>query len=231
LADLVTIEPSKDNTLYEDVDGLKSNGAGWYLFAGSTESFGARRAVLEFDIAAAVPPLSTINSVELDMNLSRCGPSCFTTVPMDLHRLLAAWGEGTSDAGQPGGNGAPSAPGDATWIHTFYDTAFWASPGGDYSPTVSMTRNVSGLGSYTWSSTPQAVADVQSWLDSPATNYGWIIIGDESLLGAAKRFDSREHPTAAVRPRLRIDYTPIPEPATILFLGLGLAAVYRGRTR
>ena len=37
------------------------------------------------------------------------------------------------------------------------------------------------------------VADVQSWLDNPATNFGWLVLGDESMMMmTAKRFDTRE---------------------------------------
>jgi hypothetical protein len=36
------------------------------------------------------------------------------------------------------------------------------------------------------------VADVQSWLNSPGSNFGWLVLGDESVAGSAKRFDTRE---------------------------------------
>jgi hypothetical protein len=36
------------------------------------------------------------------------------------------------------------------------------------------------------------VANVQQWLDQPASNFGWIIIGNESQSATSKRFDSRE---------------------------------------
>ena len=35
-------------------------------------------------------------------------------------------------------------------------------------------------------------ADVQSWLDDPASNFGWLVLGDESEIPTAKRFDTRE---------------------------------------
>jgi hypothetical protein len=52
-------------------------------------------------------------------------------------------------------------------------------------------------------------ADVQGWLDSPATNFGWIIIGNESAALTAKRFDA--HESAATRPILTVYYT-VPAP-------------------
>ncbi len=73
---------------------------------------------------------------------------------------------------------------------------------------------MSGIGAYTWSSTAQLVGDVQFWLDSPATNFGWTIVGDESTIGTAKRFDSLEGIIEARRPRLTISFTPEPSATT-----------------
>ena len=70
--------------------------------------------------------------------------------------------------------------------------------------SASQTIDQNGL--YTWGSTAGMVADVQSWLDDPGSNFGWIILGDEGTsLPTAKRFDSRE--TAATGPFLTVDFT------------------------
>src|SRR3990172_8140426 len=52
------------------------------------------------------------------------------------------------------------------------------------------------------------VADVQDWLDNPAANFGWIVMGNEGTVETAKRFDSKENTTAGNRPSLTITYTP-----------------------
>src|SRR4029453_11532934 len=49
--------------------------------------------------------------------------------------------------------------------------------------------------------------DVQSWLNEPGTNFGWLIRGDEAVNQTAKRFDSSENGTVSRRPSLTIDYT------------------------
>ncbi len=49
------------------------------------------------------------------------------------------------------------------------------------------------------------MSDVQTWLDSPATNFGWIVIGKEQALTTAKRFGSREG-TPVLRPSLTVTY-------------------------
>ena len=49
-------------------------------------------------------------------------------------------------------------------------------------------------------------SDVQSWLDDPSTDYGWILIGDEADPRTRKRFDSRHN--SAAPPALVVDFTP-----------------------
>jgi len=52
------------------------------------------------------------------------------------------------------------------------------------------------------------VADVQGWLDQPATNFGWILIGNEAAPTTTKRFDTRESPISSNRPVLEVAFTP-----------------------
>ncbi|MGI9014659.1 MAG: DNRLRE domain-containing protein, partial [Phycisphaerales bacterium] len=126
-ADEIIIESAKDNTLYEDTDGMLSNGAGERIFVGRTGDGSIRRALLAFDVAAAVPAGSTINSVSLRMNMSR---TIAGDHDVSLHTLTADWGEGASDALGAEGRGIQAEEGDATWIHTFYDDMFWTTEGG-----------------------------------------------------------------------------------------------------
>jgi hypothetical protein len=201
---LISLTPIKDNTLVQTVDGSQSNGVGSYLFAGRTDSNSdyLRRAVMAFDIAGNVPAGSIIQSANLTLDMSRTKVGAMT---FDLHRLTSNWGQGASNADGQEGGGAPATANDATWLHTFYPGSFWTSAGGDFSATVSASRSVGGNGSYTWGSTAQMVADVQSWLNNPATNYGWILKGPEGVR-SAKRFASRENTNAASRPALVIEF-------------------------
>jgi hypothetical protein len=212
-ATTININPSKDNTLYEfvPVDGDVSNGVGDHFFAGMTNLGEIRRGVLAFDIAGSIPPGSTITSVSLSMNMSR---TISDTRTVELHKLLADWGEGTSDATGFEGTGASATTNDATWRHRFYNTIFWTTQGGDFSGTVSASQSVDDIGPYIWSSA-QMVADVQSWLDNPASNFGWLVLGDESVSPTAKRFDTRESNSPPV---LTIEYTG---PASIMLRAAG----------
>ena len=204
-ANTISITPSKDNTLYEydPLVGDTSNALGEHFFAGVTAEGEQRRGVLAFDIAGSIPPGSTITSVSLSMNMSR---TISDTRTVELHVLLADWGEGTSNANANEGQGAPATPNDATWRHRFFDTTFWTTQGGDFSATVSASQSVGDIGQYIWSSA-QMVADVQSWLNNPASNFGWLVLGDESAVPTSKRFDTRE---SASPPVLTIEYKPAP---------------------
>ncbi len=225
-ASVIAIGAIKDNTLYEDAAGSLSNGAGQRFFVGRPGSGGNRRGLLAFDIAGSIPAGATINSVSLRLNMSNTTAGDKT---IELHASLQDWGQGTSVASGGEGGGGPSTVGDATWLHTFYNTSFWATPGGQFSPTVSASLSVGGVGAYTWASTLQLVTDVQSWLDAPASNFGWFMLGDEVNNGSAKRFDSSENAVAANRPLLTIDYTAIPEPATASLMILGSILIRRLR--
>jgi hypothetical protein len=205
-AGISTITPSKDNTLYQydPAEGDTSNALGLHFFAGVNAMGELRRGVLAFDIAGHVPAGSTIVAVTLSLHMSRTAVETARTI--ELHKLLADWGEGTSVAPGEEGDGAPATPNDATWRHRFFDTIFWTNEGGDFSPVVSASQSVGPIGQYMWSSA-QMVADVQSWLNNPGSNFGWLVLGDESTGATAKRFDTRE---SASPPMLTIQFIPAP---------------------
>ncbi|HIN05208.1 MAG TPA: DNRLRE domain-containing protein [Dehalococcoidia bacterium] len=188
----VDLSPSKDNTLYETSANIASNGSGQHLFAGNTGTGSARRAFLSFDVASAIPAGATVTVVALTLNMPETQASL---QEIGLHRLLSDWGEGESDARSNEGVGIAAVTGDATWVHTFFESGEWENQGGDFLTTASSTQEIGGTGHYTWSSTEEMVADVQSWLDDPAANFGWLLLGNESSTQTSKRFDSRENAT------------------------------------
>ena len=58
------------------------------------------------------------------------------------------------------------------------------------------------------------IADIQMWLDKPATNFGWIIICEtEEVPNTVRRLASREDPDIDnATPVLNIEYIPPPPP-------------------
>ncbi|GAB5519166.1 MAG: hypothetical protein RhofKO_14170 [Rhodothermales bacterium] len=201
----VTVAPSQDNTLFESSSAVeaRSNGAGIYLFTGNTNRGALRRTLLQFDVAGSVPAGATVDSVRLELSMSK---TVAGTEPVSVNRMTTAWGEGTSDAAGEEGRGATPAGDDATWFQARLGQNDWLREGGDFQAVASATTNVAGNGRYAWVS-ETLTADVQDWLDTPDRNFGWMLLGDESALKTAKRFDSREHPDEARRPSLTIYYT------------------------
>jgi hypothetical protein len=214
-ADEVLIVAGADNTLYEDSLGSVSNGSGAIMVAGRTngEVDSIRRAVLFFDVAGNIPHGAVVESVALSLYLNKGNGG---VREMRLHRLLTDWGEGASTV-DGGGQGAPAEPGDATWLNTFYPDSFWGPDGGRYVGRVSASQLVGTAGgkndlagSYTWLSTDRLVDDVRRWVKKPSKNYGWILVGDESVKQTAKQFASRDSVSPDLRPMLEVTYS-LPE--------------------
>src|SRR5262249_42875190 len=134
-----------------------------------------------------------------------------------LHRALADWGEGKSNgagSGRGGGEGAgtQATTGDVTWFYTFFSTQRWKTPGGDFIASPSASTSVNNVGSYQWAGDGVS-ADVQQWVNTPASNFGWIVTGNETSGGTVKEFDTKEDTTASERPVLTIEFTlPTPPP-------------------
>jgi spore coat protein A len=207
----VTLPPSQDNTIADGVDpgSLEdfrdnSSGACEDVFSGNTNDGFARRALLQFDVAGNVPAGSTINSVTLTLVVNRSGDNQSAT--MTLHPLDLTWGEGSAGCGpRGGGQGEPAGTGDATWLEAEFGSVTWTAPGGDFGAASASAPVGSANGSLgVWSSATMA-SDVQGWLDAPATNFGWIVVGDEARSSTTRRFSSRE---GSVPPALMIDFDP-----------------------
>ncbi len=201
------LQASKDNTLIENSTGELSNGMGSSFFVGRTNqnSESIRRGLIAFDIAKQIPADSTVTEVKLTLNMERTPGG---NESIELHRVLADWGEGNSST--KGGRGAAANEGDATWIHTFYDTDLWSEPGGDFASEISAKEMVGDVGTYIWNSdsNPAMVQDVQEWLDSPSSNFGWLLLGNETASGTVKAFTSRHSTDASLQPQLSVSFQP-----------------------
>jgi hypothetical protein len=208
VAGTIELPALKDNTLYQSNSGSLSNGSGPSVFVGRNAMGAERRTVIAFDVASAVPENEVVVSATLRLRMVQTitGISQIST-----HVLLADWGEGTSVAlDGNGGSGAPSQPGDATWIHTFFPDETWGSAGGDFVAAASATVNVGGEAFYNWTS-PQMAADVNAWLDDPSSNFGWLLRTNTPGAPTAKRFSSREA-VASFAPKLILVTEPVAEP-------------------
>lgn len=200
----VSLPIVQDAILYQSAAGNVANGAGQHLYTGNQAGSLKRRIVIKFTLAG-IPAGATIQDVDLKLY---CNQSSGAAVNMPLHRLNADWGEGTSDDTGNESDGTTATINDATWLHRFYDTQFWNAPGGDFQPTPSASLSVGTAGAFhIWSSLGMA-ADMQAWVNNPASNFGWILLGDELTDVNTKRFDSRQSAIPANWPQLTITYLP-----------------------
>lgn len=231
-AEIITLGAARDNTLIQVpsvADPQLSNGRGPVFFVGrNNEPDGRfrRRGLIYFDVAGSIPQGSIITSVSLTLEVTN--PGGVGADVIQLQRLLTDWGEGSSFAG--GGGGAPAQPPDATWFYNRFNTGLWSTPGGDFADSASAGALVSGLGLHTWASTPALVADVQGWLDNPAANFGWLLLGEETQPRNVHGFATREAENAA-GPRLTIEYAVIPEPGSFVLFVAGIMCTLGYATR
>lgn len=223
-ATTLALPATSDNSLFSE-SGSLSDGAGPFIWVGQTNNGHDRRALLRFDLSQ-VPAGHVVVGARLRLfnSMTKYGPG----QTVDVYRLTASWGEGTSNSTLGiGGTGYPASDGDATWQFRFFGSRTpWSTPGGD---RVQGAPSASSLADYTLStqewSGPGMVADVNLWLAAPAQNFGWILIGNETA-SSAVRYNSR---ISANAPVLELDLIPasanVPIPAGWLFIGaLALAA-------
>jgi hypothetical protein len=95
-----------------------------------------RRGLLAFDLSA-VPDDAVVISATVTLFVSRTNAVIQT---VGLHRVLADWGEGDSDAPAEEGGGAAATAGDATWEYSFWEAQSWATPGGDFEAAPSASH-------------------------------------------------------------------------------------------
>jgi hypothetical protein len=205
----VAIVAGKDNTIYSAFP-TNSNGAGEYFFVGKNAAGNAgsvQRALLQFDVST-IPANAVITSAALTLYVNKSAPEA---TGIELLKVSAAWGEGTSDASGREAQGAAATANDATWQQKTFPSPNWTTAGGDFSSAVSATVPLiaAGIGAATAVTLtgPAMVGDVQGWLANSANNFGWIIKANDETLGASvKRFTSRNSTLTAQRPTLSVIY-------------------------
>ena len=124
----------------------------------------------------------------------------------DLNRLLVDWTEG----GASWATRLPATP--WTEVGGAAGTDFVASPSATakLSP-VPIQVAVGGQPVTNDFNSPGMVADVQLWLDDPATNFGWILHVTGGQFASGRQLASREH--ATLKPVLIVEYTTSEPPA------------------
>jgi hypothetical protein len=201
-ADTVTIKPSGDSGIEQHNPDFNLGGSSEVVAGtlGSSAGFEIRRALFKFDLQGQIPPGSTIDSVTLRVSVVFRLPLSPASSNFDLRRILQPWDENA-----------------VTW-NSRLSGVLWDTPGAaDASDTAGVASSsvfVSGLGNYTFPSTPAMVADVQGWLNDPSSSFGWLLLTErEATPRTARHFATRED--SVNFPRLVINYTP-PSPLAIV---------------
>jgi len=194
----ILLQPVADTTLVE-IAPDNNMGATLFVNAGTAGSAGLRnRGLFKFDFTA-IPAHSKIVSAAITLEVTKAPDSGGQSSSFALHRVLHAWGEGDKDSTEKPspGFGLPATVGEATWNARFaFTTNAWGFPGAsnDYAPAVSSSTSVFGEADFPlFASTPQLVGDVQTWVNNPGLNFGWLLKSEsESIQKTARRFGSRE---------------------------------------
>ena len=194
-----------------------NNGGDGFIYTGTDDFGGLMHGLIQFAMPPGLEGRTTVIGVRLSLFPGVFGPS---ERPAQANETLYAvgqlWDEGNGLAPTPDdfavGLRSPSSPG-ATWTFSTFETQ-WVSAGGDPTSLVvsGLPSSGSGGGSpVVWSSAQGSgmAAAVQSWLDVPLSNHGWLIVNssessDPTLQpDLVQSFASRE---SATPPTLAIDY-------------------------
>jgi hypothetical protein len=170
-------------------------------------TLGRARALMKFDPSLNIPTNALIQTVSLQLSIvhSPAGGSANSTYA--LHRLLVDWNEGTQSGT---GGGAPATDNEVTWNSRFHNFTLWSAPGAsngvDFVTAPSATAPVTNsFGEVIFAATTEFTSDVQTWLNRPTQNHGWLLQSqDDETLGTARRFASREDPVSY--PALLVNY-------------------------
>ena len=206
-ADELVLEPVADASLFQPFSGdpETADSLGPHLFVGRIAQGTRRRAMLRFDVSA-IPADATIDEAQLELTLTRTVSGALS---VGVHRMLASWQEGSANAGTPGGQGTTPGANDPTWTQRAFPATPWTTAGGDFVATASGLMTLVAEDDYIVPASAGMLTDISDWVANPATNFGWILLGDESQSPPnAKRLESGEAVDAATRPRLRITSTP-----------------------
>ena len=213
-ADTAVLTCAADTTLLEAEPDNNLGGA-TIVNAGTTQNFTRNRGLFRFDFSS-IPRGSRVSRIDFVIEVTGQPKELQTASSFGLHRMLRSWGEGNKVSPDPihPGLGAPATLGEATWNSPLaFTTNDWATPGAgltnDFLAEPSAVTFVFGPGDspYTFLSTPFMASDVQTWLDDPTSNFGWILVTEsEESNFTARRFGSREDPGR--EPYIVVEFVP-----------------------
>ena len=218
IAESILLQPVADTTLVEITPDNNMGGTS-FVNAGRAGQSGLRnRGLFKFDFSS-IPLNSKIKSASVTLEVTQEPNAGGESSSFTLHRLLKNWGEGDKDStfSDSPGFGLSATDNEATWNSPFaFTTNTWSFPGAsnDFTTVISSSATVYGVADFPrFDSTAQMIADVQTWLDNPELNFGWLLKSEsESTLRTARRFGSREFAAGDVfsPPYIEVEFVSSP---------------------
>ncbi|NNE45006.1 MAG: DNRLRE domain-containing protein, partial [Gemmatimonadetes bacterium] len=181
----VSLRPTQD-TFITTFAQTRNYGLWWLLYDNGTRTLTSRM-MLQFDVSG-IPPGAQITSASLGL-WHWLGDGRQDRI--DLHAVTRPWVEGTGSSGS-----------GVTWLTSDGSTP-WATPGGDFNPTVlTFARTPRGTGWTRWDVT----ALVQQWVNGAVPNHG-VLLKHRNENARNRRFHYFFSDESFVPPRLVITYT------------------------
>ena len=161
------------------------------ILIGKDSSGNNLRGLIEFNVSSIA--LSTVLSAKLQINLSYSSSN--TNITIKLYRITSPWTES-----------------ETTWTNGT-SLQSWDTAGGDYAEEVDFLQfsNVSALYNFTITNL------VRGWVNGSYSNYGIILISNDSATGNRREIDSSDSGSVSARPKIIIDYTENAPPSIINF--------------
>ena len=172
--------------------------------AGTTGSGVRVRGIFRFDLSGMIPAGAVVRSATFTVQVMQVPSFDAQNSLFELRRVLQAWDEVSVSWTNRSSGSAWDAPG--------------ASAAGDVAGTVSATAFVSSGGSYTFGSSAVMVADIQAWVNSPGTNFGWLLQTQSELTPSTARLFASREADATIRPALSVTFDPPATPPTLTVL-------------
>lgn len=229
-----TLSAAHDTTISSQSPD-NNNGAAGSILTGRRSASGSRmRGLIRFTMPASLEDRVTVTSAVLTMytevmnKLGEATETPFesgqpTAATVSLKLLSQTWDEGNGVVLKSGSTTQANSAGEpcttittsrgATWTYANCKAATGDWAGGTTvhtSDSASVARAVPPR-AITWSSSTMN-ADVQGWIDSPSTNFGWLITSNSegntaATTAQAQRFYSSEGSVSSRRPALAITYS------------------------